>query len=77
MKEATGELNATVFVITVVGFLMAFFYFEVWPLLRTNFNKNANCSKAICETTDKDKDGYVECHLKGDKKNTFKCVYKG
>jgi hypothetical protein len=77
MKEATGELNATVFVVTVVGFLMAFFYFTVWPILKNNFNRNANCAKAICESC-KNKSGcdYVTCHLKG-QQETFQCVYKG
>lgn len=57
---------------------MAFFYYTLWPVIKTNFNRNAQCSKAICEpcnTKDK-KCEYVKCHLK-DSNETFECVYKG
>ncbi len=49
MKEATGELNATVIVVIIVAMLVAFFYFTIWPSLRNNMNENISCSKAICE----------------------------
>lgn len=78
MKEATGELNATVFVVIAVGVLVAFFYYTLWPIIRGNFEKNSQCSKAICEPC-KNPSGcdYVDCHLKDKEENTFKCVYKG
>lgn len=76
MKEATSELNATVVVVTAIGVLIAFFYYTIWPLIKGNFEQNANCNKAICETTDTDNDGFVECHVEG-KTETFECVYKG
>jgi Na+/glutamate symporter len=75
MKEASGELNGTVFVILAVGVLMAFFYFVLWPVIHQNFKSNSQCSRAICGTT-ADASGYVTCHEKG-KTETFKCVYKG
>ncbi len=75
MKEATGELNATVVVVLAVGVLMAFFYYTLWPLLKSNFERNSQCSKAICDSKTLN-DGYVTCHLKG-KTEEFKCVYKG
>ena len=78
MKQASGELYATIIVVLAVGVLMAFFYYTLWPVIKTNFNRNAQCSKAICEpcnTKDK-KCEYVKCHLK-DSNETFECVYKG
>lgn len=78
MKEATGELNATIIVVLVVGLLMAFFYFTLWPLIRINLDKTSKCSKAICEPC-KNNNGkceYVKCHLSG-KEEEFECVYKG
>lgn len=79
MKEAAGELNATIFIVIVISLLMAFFYYVLWPIIDEGFDRNSQCSKAICETDpDKvDSDGYVECYSRQDKNRTFKCVYKG
>lgn len=77
MKEATGELNGTVVVVLAIGILMAFFYYTMWPLLKENFNKNSQCSKAICETCPTGDCDYVTCHPKNEPNNTFECVYKG
>lgn len=79
MKEATGELNATIIVVLAVGVLIAFFYYTLWPILRVNLNKNSQCSKAICEPCKETgkKCKYVTCHLSGKESQTFKCVYKG
>ena len=76
MKEATGELNATVVVVLAIGVLIAFFYYTLWPLISGNFDETTKCSEAICETVDNDNDGYVKCHIKGSKKD-FQCVFKG
>ena len=78
MKEASGELNATIIVVLAVGVLMAFFYYTIWPIIKTNLDNNSKCSKAICESCS-NKNGkcdYVKCHLEG-KKEEFECVYKG
>lgn len=77
MKEATGELNATIIVVLAVGILIAFFYYTLWPILRTNFNRNSQCSKAICEKCNKPKCTYVTCYLSGKESDKFQCVYKG
>ena len=77
MKEASSELNATVVVVLAIAVLIAFFYYTLWPLIKQNFEKNSQCSKAICEIKDTDNDGYVTCHSKKDKANVFECVYKG
>lgn len=84
MKEATGELNASVFVIMAVGVLIAFFYYTIWPLIKENIRHNTDCSKAICELCMKDGNpstdcDLVWCHEKGvtDESKRFQCVYKG
>lgn len=84
MKEATSDLNATVVVVLAIAVLIAFFYYTLWPLLKNNFEKNSQCSKAICESIDSDNDGFVNCCLKNDANcsiksgnNTFKCTFKG
>ena len=79
MKEATGELNMTVVVLTMVGLLIAFFFYTVWPMIKGNFESQTNCSKAICEPCS---DGTSTCktrvcHTKGDRSHTFECVNKG
>ena len=76
MKEATGELNMAIVVVLAISILIAFFYYTVWPVIHQNFEKNSQCSKAICNKATL-KDGYVECHLKNDETVKFKCVYKG
>ncbi len=85
MKEATGELNATVVVMSAIAVLIAFFYYTLWPVLRVNFEKNSQCSKAICEPCEPDSNGkktckFVTCYPKGQNhtaENGFQCVYKG
>jgi len=83
MKEATGELNATVVVVLAIGVLIAFFYYTLWPIIKTNFDKNSQCSKAICEPC-RDLSGnastdcnYVKCYVKSNPTEKFECVYKG
>lgn len=77
MKETTSELNATVVIVLAIAVLIAFFYYTLWPIIKNNFDRNSQCSKAICETVDTDNDGFVNCHMKNDNTNTFECVYKG
>ena len=78
MKEATGELNATVFVVIAVASLVAFFYTTIWPSIKGNLNENISCSRAICESTP-NADGNVDCHLveNGEVSDTFTCAWKG
>lgn len=78
MKEATGELNMTLVIVIAVGILAAFFYTVIWPLIGDNFDKNANCSKAICKCEGTCKqDGIAQCYIKGKKNNVFECPWKG
>ena len=59
MKEATGELNATVFVVIAVASLVVFFYTTIWPAIRNNLNENTACSRAICAKWTKIRDLYL------------------
>ncbi len=77
MKEASGELNMSVVIIVAIGAMAAFFYFTLWPMIRTNMNQTANCSKAICNSCPSRNCKEVDCHMKGDTSHTFKCVWKG
>ena len=80
MKEATGELNMTVIVVLAVAALAAFFYTILWPLMKENFNANAQCAQAICYCKDKKEckstGGLATCHKKGSKEE-FSCPWKG
>ena len=86
MKEATGELNATVVVAITIGLLSTFFFTVLWPMLRGNLKSNTNCSKAICtpeakKNCHKGTNGVcetVDCYvMDGDNKIDVKCPYKG
>ena len=78
MKEATGELNATVFVVIAVASLVVFFYTQIWPAIKGNMNENTACSRAICASTP-NADGTVDCYVmeKGIKSEPFTCAWKG
>lgn len=76
MKQATGELNNTIVVVLAVGVLIAFFYYTIWPMIKGNFTKNTQCSKAICEPCKSNDCKTVKCHLKNSNEE-FECVYKG
>lgn len=77
MKEATGELNATLIVVITVGLLSTFFFTIIWPILKNNLNSHTRCTDAICGKCESAKVcKTVRCHLKG-KTETFDCPYKG
>lgn len=77
MKQATGELNATVFVVVAVASLVVFFYFTIWPMIRSNVNANTQCSKAICDNCPDGGCETVRCHIAGRPGEEFDCVWKG
>ncbi|MBE6155909.1 MAG: hypothetical protein E7164_04050 [Firmicutes bacterium] len=74
MKNATSELANLLIVVICVAILVAFFYFTIWPSIRTNFVSQTACEKAVCASTDPDGDGMVNCRLGN---NIFECKYKG
>lgn len=77
MKEATGELLSVIVVVISVGVLIAFFYFQIWPMIRTNFEAQTACEKAICNSKP-DANGLVDCVLiENGVSRHFQCNYKG
>ena len=76
MKEATGELNVSLFVIMVVVLLTAFFFMVIWPGIKGNMNRQAKCAGAVC-SAGFDDDGMAICHAPKDAGNTFTCPYRG
>ncbi len=79
MREASGELNMTVVIVTFVAALGVFFFTVIWPAIRNNMASQTKCSDAICEK-DEDGDGRVQCYYRDSKGNdsaSFTCVWKG
>lgn len=80
MKEASGELNMTVFVVVAIGILSVFFYTIIWPMIRNTFVSTSKCSDAVCDASTVTSNGMVTCayYKDGNKVgNDFKCVWKG
>ncbi|MBR5662966.1 MAG: hypothetical protein IKX00_04940 [Bacilli bacterium] len=80
MKEATGELNATLVVVITVGILSTFFFTVIWPLLKNNLHSNTRCSDAVCKKCDNGVScKEVECSYKdkSGKEHIITCPYKG
>lgn len=81
MKEATGELNATVVTVIAVAAFAAFFFSYLWPLISDTIDLNQKCGAAIC---DECADGFCTCYMSDDydknspdESKSFQCVYKG
>lgn len=81
MREASGDLNLTVIVVVAVAGLMAFFSMTLWPMIKGNMQKDADCSDAVCDkswTCDGKTTGKICCHNAKDASGTkFACPYKG
>lgn len=86
MKEATGELNMTVIVAISIGILSAFFFGVIWPMINGNFNRNTQCSKAICDCSKEVRETIENetgrksnclCRNKAEDEDTFYCPFKG
>ena len=87
MKEATGELNATVVVVITIGLLSTFFFTVIWPRLNDNLHANSKCSDAYCSNeaikncTKNDKGVCIKVNCKykdkNNKEHDITCPYKG
>ncbi len=81
MKEATGELNVTVIVVTIVAVLSLFFFSYLWPMIRRNFEGQTQCDRAICPASPSEEphDGVVKCYYrdKNGAKHDITCTWKG
>ncbi len=79
MKEATGELNATLIVVMAVAALAALFFTVIWPMIRNDIKYDSNCSNAVCDPgLIKDNTG-VRCYYYDENKNVneLDCPYTG
>lgn len=82
MKEATNELNLTVIVVLSVGILMAFFFTVMWPNIRNNYKRTANCKSAVCDCSNaKNNDYKCKCWSSNKDReqdiNSFTCSWEG
>lgn len=77
MKEATGELNASLLVFIAVSLLSAFFFMVVWPNIKGDLKSSASCANAVCKNSYNDK-GLSSCttYIKN-KKVDLECPFKG
>lgn len=77
MKNAIGELNGSVITVMAVASLTVLFFTFIWPMLKENLKKDANCADAICDV------GYnsnymVDCYDPDDSsKQFFECPFRG
>ena len=81
MKQATSEASTSVIVVTAVAMLTAVFFTIIWPILKSDMQKNSKCSNAVCDV------GYIQsgehygqayCFNPYDEdREIFYCPYRG
>lgn len=79
MKEASGEMNATIIVVMLISVMATFFFFVLWPSINNTISRNMKCSDAMCDGDTVDGNGFAECvyiDKKGVRHN-LTCVWKG
>lgn len=76
MKQATGDLQATVVVLAAVAMLSAVFFMIIWPMVRRGMQEEARCSTAICDIG-YNGNGMVDCYNPKDTGETFECPFRG
>lgn len=75
MKEATGELSGALVAVVCIATLVAFFYFQIWPSIKVNFQSQTACDKAKCDASTLNKStGLVNCTVDGQE---IQCKFKG
>lgn len=82
MRQATGELNATVIIFSAVALLTAVFFMIVWPLVKDGFYESASCANAVCDNgylpAGDAHEGMTTCfNPQDDTKELFYCPYRG
>ena len=83
MKEATSEVSILVIVAISVAILMAFFFGVIWPMIRNNYQRTANCKNAICDCSMAKSTQNYMCVCWASKKdkesniNSFTCPWEG
>lgn len=81
MKEATSGLNMGLVTIIAIGVMAAFFYTVLWPQVKSNYDRNTKCDKAVCKSNTYDSStGKVKCNLYDNGKlieQDMECIFKG
>ncbi len=79
MKEATGELNATLIVVIAIAALAALFFTIIWPMIKDDMKNNSNCSNAICNPGIIKGETGVQCYwkTKNGEPRPIVCPYTG
>lgn len=82
MREATTEVSLLVIVAISVAIMMAFFFGVIWPHIRNNYQREANCKNAICDCRDAKSNDYMcKCWASLEDKETnsysFTCAWEG
>ena len=89
MKQATGDISASVLVVTAVALLTALFFSVIWPTIKYSFLEDSNCANAVCDigfVTSGDHEGQAMCYnppprddaaKKHYTKEIFYCPYRG
>ncbi len=81
MKEATGELNATVIIFSAVALLTVVFFMVVWPLVKEGFYESASCANALCDNGyipfSEPDGGKAYCTSPYDSSEIFTCPFRG
>lgn len=79
MKEATGELNATLIVVIAIAALAALFFTIIWPMIKDSLKFDSNCANAFCEAGLRNNATGVECawYDRNNNPHSIVCPYKG
>lgn len=82
MREATTEVSLLVIVAISVAIMMAFFFGVIWPHIRNNYQREANCKNAICDCSNAKNNNYMcKCWAsnkdKASNSNSFTCAWEG
>ena len=76
MREATGELNVTVIVVSAVALLSAFFFTTLWPDIKDNMDAKEKCGAAVCDIGyNSNKMSY--CYVPGHSSTIIECPFRG
>lgn len=78
MKEATGELNMSVIVISAAALLSAVFFMVIWPMVKQEFKDDATCANAVCDSGYDIDTGMSKCiNPSASDDFVFECPYRG
>ncbi len=78
MKQAMGDLNGSVIVLSAVAMLSAVFFMVIWPMVKQGLKDDARCADAVCDVGYNKSSGMVDCYNpNADNQTLFECPYRG